>query len=121
MNDQASACEPPPAPACPMLQFIDIVAGKWAIPILYRLIVLDEPVRFSDLQRAIGRITQKELTKQLRAFEQRGLIARQVFAQVPPRVEYCITPLGATLREPLAALAAWMQAHAAELYAAPAG
>ncbi|WP_263144128.1 helix-turn-helix domain-containing protein [Pseudomonas sp. RIT-PI-AD] len=106
-----------PSVECPMLRFIDIIAGKWAIPILYRLIVLDDAVRFSELQRAIGRITQKELTKQLRAFEQRGLVSRQVFAQVPPRVEYRITALGATLREPLSALAAWMDAHAEELRA----
>ncbi|VEB42592.1 Uncharacterized HTH-type transcriptional regulator yybR [Chromobacterium violaceum] len=69
---------------CPMLRFVDLIAGKWAIPILYRLIVLDRPVRFGELQRAVGVITQKELTRQLRAFEQRGLVQRTVYAEVPP-------------------------------------
>src|SRR6218665_627230 len=96
---------------CPMVRFVDLVSGKWAIPILYRLILIDGPVRFSELQRAVEPITQKELTKQLRAFEQRGVVRRQVFAEVPPRVEYRVTELGKTLREPLAGLAAWMQTH----------
>jgi DNA-binding HxlR family transcriptional regulator len=105
------------AERCPMVRFVDLVSGKWAIPILYRLILIDKPVRFSELQRAVAPITQKELTRQLRAFEQRGLVRRQVFAEVPPRVEYQATALGKTLREPLAGLAHWMQAHATELQA----
>lgn len=98
-----------------MTDFVNLISGKWAIPILYRLIALNGPVRFSDLQRAVTPITQKELTRQLRLFEQRGLVSRQVYAQVPPRVEYCITPLGLTLRSALAPLAEWMRQHGAEL------
>ncbi|VEC01409.1 Uncharacterized HTH-type transcriptional regulator yybR [Cedecea lapagei] len=79
---------------CPMVSFVNLISGKWAIPILYRLIVIDEAVRFSELQRAVYPITQKELTRQLRQFEARGLVVRQVFAEVPPRVEYQITTLG---------------------------
>lgn len=75
--------------------------GKWAIPILYRLMVIDGPIRFSELQRAVAPIAQKELTRQLRQFEQCGLVTRQVFPEVPPRVEYQITPLGKTLRPTL--------------------
>src|SRR6185437_14081750 len=78
---------------CPMVDFVNLVAGKWAIPILYRLILIDSPVRFSELQRAVAPIAQKELTRQLRQFEQRGLVTRQVFPEVPPRVEYQITSL----------------------------
>ena len=55
---------------CPMTQFVNLISGKWAIPILYRLIVINTPVRFGDLLRAAAPITQKELTKQLRLFEQ---------------------------------------------------
>jgi DNA-binding HxlR family transcriptional regulator len=77
--------------ACPMTQFVNLISGKWAIPILYRLIVLNTPVRFGDLLRAAAPITQKELTKQLRLFEQRGLVSRTVYPEIPPRVEYQIT------------------------------
>ncbi len=54
-----------------MVDFVNLVSGKWAIPILYRLIMIDGPVRFSELQRAVAPIAQ-ELTRQLRLFEQRG-------------------------------------------------
>ncbi|AKP32940.1 winged helix-turn-helix transcriptional regulator [Yersinia aleksiciae] len=100
---------------CPMVQFVELIAGKWAIPILYRLIVTAAPIRFGELQRAITPITQKELTRQLRAFEQRGLVNRKVYAEVPPRVEYEITPLGKTLQPTLDSLAQWMRAHHKDL------
>lgn len=101
-----------------MVDFVNLISGKWAIPILYRLMVIGAPVRFSELQRAIAPITQKELTKQLRLFEQRGLVRRTVYAEVPPRVEYEVTALGKTLRPTLDALAGWMVSHAAQLTAA---
>lgn len=101
--------------SCPMTDFVNLISGKWAIPILYRLIALNTPVRFSELQRAVAPITQKELTRQLRLFEQRGLVSRQVYPEVPPRVEYCITPLGLTLRSALTPLAEWMSKHGNEL------
>ena len=100
---------------CPMVDFVNLVAGKWASPILYRLILIDSPVRFSELQRAVAPIAQKELTRQLRQFEQRGLVTRQVFPEVPPRVEYQITSLGKTLRPTLDSLANWMRTHAPQL------
>ncbi|HGM7028365.1 TPA: winged helix-turn-helix transcriptional regulator [Serratia liquefaciens] len=100
---------------CPMVDFVNLVAGKWAIPILYRLILIDSPVRFSELQRAVAPIAQKELTRQLRQFEQRGLVTRKVFPEVPPRVEYQITSLGKTLRPTLDSLANWMRTHAPQL------
>lgn len=101
--------------SCPMVSFVHLISGKWAIPILYRLMVIDEPVRFSDLQRAVHPITQKELTRQLRQFEARSLVTRQVFAQVPPRVEYQITELGKSLRPTLDSLADWMRANGENL------
>lgn len=112
LKDQQQAIA---ASSCPMLQFVDLIAGKWAIPILYRLIVMDRPVRFGELQRAVGVITQKELTRQLRAFEQRGLVQRTVYAEVPPRVEYRITALGSTLQQPLQHLAGWMERYGDQL------
>jgi len=96
---------------CPMTSFVGLVSGKWAIPILYRLIVLNTPVRFGELLRAVAPITQKELTKQLRQFEQRGLVSRRVYPEIPPRVEYQITELGLTLQSALSPLADWMRAY----------
>lgn len=100
---------------CPMVDFVHLIAGKWAIPILYRLIVTDVPIRFSDLQRAVAPITQKELTRQLRLFEMRGLVSRTVYAEVPPRVEYQVTELGRTLRGTLDSLADWMRLNGGKL------
>ncbi|TCD18840.1 transcriptional regulator [Lelliottia amnigena] len=101
--------------SCPMTQFVSLISGKWAIPIIYRLIMLNTPVRFGELLRAAAPITQKELTKQLRLFEQRGLVSRTIFPEIPPRVEYQITPLGLTLQGALSPLAAWMQEYGGQL------
>lgn len=102
---------------CPMVDFVNLVSGKWAIPILYRLIVTGRPIRFLELQRAVAPITQKELTKQLRLFEQRGLVRRTIYAEVPPRVEYEASELAVTLRGTLDSLATWMRTHGSELRA----
>lgn len=100
---------------CPMVDFVNIVSGKWAIPILYRLIITEGYIRFNSLQRAIAPITQKELTKQLRSFEALGLVTRTVHPEMPPRVEYKITELGKTLKPTLNSLAQWMTEHRAKL------
>ncbi|WNJ96897.1 helix-turn-helix domain-containing protein [Vibrio ruber] len=102
--------------SCPMVDFVNIVSGKWAIPILYRLIVTNDIIRFGALQRAIGPITQKELTKQLRSFENLGLVTRTVYPEMPPRVEYCVTDLGRTLKPTLDSLAHWMTEHRERLF-----
>lgn len=94
---------------------MDLLAGKWSLPILYRLMAAEGPMRFGALQRAIGRVTQKELTRHLRQFEMLGLIERAVFPEVPPRVEYTLTPLGRSLREPLDGVAAWVKREAPAL------
>lgn len=114
MNNNFSTL-PEAGQSCPMVSFVNLISGKWAIPILYRLMVIDAPVRFSDLQRAVHPITQKELTRQLRQFESRKLLTRQVFAEVPPRVEYQITELGKSLRPTLDSLAYWMRENGGEL------
>ena len=103
------------AQKCPMITFVNMVSGKWAIPVLHRLIVINVPVRFSDLKRAIPEITQKELTKQLRLFEMRGIVRRQIYAEVPPKVEYQITKLGLTLRPTLDSLASWVKQNENQL------
>lgn len=100
---------------CPMVKFVNLISGKWAIPILYRLIITDQPIRFGELRRAIAPITQKELTKQLKLFEQKGLITRKLYPEVPPRVEYQITALGKTLKPALVSIANWMEQHEKDL------
>ncbi|MGV3616615.1 MAG: winged helix-turn-helix transcriptional regulator [Fimbriimonas sp.] len=105
---------------CPITRLLDLLSGRWALPVLFHLHQANGPIRFGQLQKAVGRVTQKELTRTLREFEARGLVERKVFAEVPPRVEYRATPLGESLREPICGLAAWTLAHAAELDAAEA-
>ncbi|WP_417697883.1 winged helix-turn-helix transcriptional regulator [Psychromonas sp.] len=100
---------------CPMVDFVNIISGKWAIPVLYRLIITNDAVRFGVLQRAMGTITQKELTKQLRSFEALGIVTRKIFSEMPLRVEYQITELGKTLKPTLDSLASWMNEHREEL------
>lgn len=96
---------------CPLVAFVNLVSGKWAIPILYRLIITGGPIRYRELQRAAAPITQKELTKQLRLLEKRGLVLRTVYPESPPRVEYAASAAAAGLLESLEAIAAWMRAQ----------
>jgi DNA-binding HxlR family transcriptional regulator len=100
-----------------MGKLIELLSGRWAFPVLYQLLQADGPIRFGQLQRSVGRVTQKELTKTLRMFEERGLLKRKVYAEVPPRVEYRLTPLGASLGEPLCGLARWAQSHMEDIQA----
>lgn len=87
---------------------LDLIANKWAVPIILTLARSQaRPLRFSELARAIPLITQKELTKQLRALETAGLVGRRVHAAVPPKVEYWLTDLGRSLRPVLDELGRW--------------
>ena len=72
-------------------------------------------MRFSEIQRALEGITQKVLTNQLRELEADGLVFRRVYAEVPPRVEYSLTPLGETLIPILDNLQAWAKEHSCEI------
>ena len=101
---------------CPIGKLIELLSGRWAFPVLYQLLRADGPIRFGQLQRSVGQVTQKELTKTLRVFEERGLVKRKVYAEVPPRVEYRLTPLGASLSEPLCGLARWAETHMKEIH-----
>lgn len=92
---------------CPVARFGEILAGKWAVPVIYRLILADGPVRFNTLQRILRPISQKELSRHLRHFQSMGMVTRQVYAEVPPRVEYLVTDFGRTLRAPIESLAHW--------------
>lgn len=94
---------------CPVEATLDIIGGKWKSIILFR--VLEETRRFNELRRLMPNLTQRMLTNQLRELESDGLIARKVYAQVPPKVEYSITDLGKTLEPVLLALTQWAEQH----------
>jgi DNA-binding HxlR family transcriptional regulator len=83
---------------------------KWRGVVLYHL--LDGPVRFNELNRQGGNVTQRVLTKQLRELEADGLVWREVFPVVPPKVEYSLTEKGESLREIILALRDWGIVHA---------
>jgi DNA-binding HxlR family transcriptional regulator len=85
------------------------VGDKWSVFVI--ALLGDGPKRFSEIKRTIEGISQRMLTLTLRALERDGLVTRTVFPTIPPRVDYALTPLGATLLEPVRALAAWAQLH----------
>lgn len=93
-------------PACPVETTLTLIGNKWQVLIL-RDLNLNGTMRFKELQRSIGKISQKVLTSNLRAMEESGIIHREVFAEVPPRVEYSLTELGETLQPVLDAMWAW--------------
>lgn len=99
--------------ACPTRLMLNRIADKWTVLVLGLL--ENETKRFSTLQREIGGISQKMLTQTLRGLERDGLIARTVYPEVPPRVEYKMTPLGNTLVGLLAALRDWSETHMDEV------
>ena len=109
--EEAAAGPTPAHKDCPATRAIDLVAHKWTMHILFTLRQAAQPIRFRRLQQRIEPITQKELTKRLRELERSGLVHRQVYAEVPPRVEYRLTDLGGTLMPALDAFAAWAEQY----------
>ncbi|MGC7099367.1 winged helix-turn-helix transcriptional regulator [Amycolatopsis lurida] len=92
---------------CPARLAVEIIADKWAVVVVFAL--SRGPRRHGDLIGLIGGISKKMLTQTLRRLERHGLVARQVHAEVPPRVEYRLTELGTTLVEPIAVLTRWAE------------
>ena len=92
-------------PACPVETTLTLISDKWKILIVRDL--LTGTKRFSELRRSIGHISQKVLTSQLRTMEEAGLVHREVYAEVPPRVEYTLTDFGYSLKPVLDSLCAW--------------
>ena len=105
-------------PGCAVEATLEVIDGKWKGVILYHL--QGGVLRFGDLRRRMPGVTQRMLTKQLRALEADGLILRTVYAAVPPRVEYRLSDLGETLRPVIETLRAWGEAHRDRLSGAPA-
>ncbi len=85
------------------------VGDKWSMQVV--MVLADGPVRFNQLRRAIDGISQRMLTRTLRALERDGLVSRAVTPSVPPRVDYSLTELGRSLREPVLALGSWAMAN----------
>ncbi|QBJ63699.1 helix-turn-helix domain-containing protein [Pseudoalteromonas sp. DL-6] len=99
---------------CPVEASLELFGGKWKGMILYHL--LDGTLRFNELQRQVGNVTQRMLTKQLRELEASGLIHREVYAEVPPKVEYSLTDIGETLRPILMSLKTWGEYYAIPIH-----
>jgi len=95
---------------CPVTAAMKFIGGKWKIIILWA--ISNQVNRFGELQRAIPSITKKMLASELRALERDGFISRKVYAVVPPKVEYSITPLGESLRPVLMMLGNWGNQYA---------
>jgi DNA-binding HxlR family transcriptional regulator len=94
---------------CPARLTVELLADKWTAVVLYGL--SQGPVRHGELVDLIGGISRKVLTQTLRRLEAHGLIRRHAYAEVPPRVEYELTALGATLIDPIHVLTEWARAN----------
>ncbi|HEY9842102.1 MAG TPA: helix-turn-helix domain-containing protein [Candidatus Obscuribacterales bacterium] len=99
---------------CPVTATLDVIGGKWKPIILWLL--NDQTRRFSEIKRNLPGITQKMLTQQLRELEQDGIVHREIYAQVPPRVEYSLTDKGRTLGPILQQMAKWGRSHLDEIH-----
>jgi DNA-binding HxlR family transcriptional regulator len=93
-------------------QALALLAGKWSVEVLYLL--ASGTRRYSEVLYEVGEISKKTLTQTLRALERNGLVARRAYPEVPPRVEYSLTPLGWSLTGPLMALYEWSAEHLEE-------
>ncbi len=94
---------------CPSRELIELIGDKWTLLILPKL--AKGPKRNGELKRAVDGISQKMLTQTLRALEENGLVARHDHHEVPPRVDYSLTPLGRSLGRVVATLDDWVIAH----------
>ena len=92
-------------PDCPVATTVSLIGSKWKLLIIRNL--LNRPWRFNELQKDLEGISQKVLTDSLRSMEADGIITRTVFPEVPPHVEYALSPLGESLRPIINSMAAW--------------
>ena len=99
-------------PACPVETTLTLIGDKWKVLILRDL--LTGTKRFGELKKSVGNVSQKVLTAQLRAMEESGLVHRQVYAEVPPKVEYSLTELGLSLKPILDCMCIWGEAYKAK-------
>ncbi|MFC9893437.1 winged helix-turn-helix transcriptional regulator [Nocardia sp. NPDC127579] len=102
---------------CGMSIAIDVVGGKWKLHLMWVLSV--GPQRFGEIRRLLAGVSEKVLAENLRQLEGFGIVHREIFPEVPPRVEYSLTPLGQTLQTALAPLEAWGDEHRHEILGNP--
>ena len=102
MNEASAKKE---LPACPVETTLTLIGDKWKVLILRDL--MPGTKRFGELKKSVGNVSQKVLTAQLRAMEENELVHREVYAEVPPRVEYSLTELGKSLKPILDSMRAW--------------
>ncbi|MFE5722818.1 winged helix-turn-helix transcriptional regulator [Streptomyces erythrochromogenes] len=99
---------------CPSRPILDQIADKWSMMVMA---VLDKPTRFNEIKRRLEGVTQRVLTQTLRRLERNGMIVRRVLPTSPVGVEYFLTPLGESLREPFGRLYDWTVNNADEIRA----
>ncbi|MFE7116113.1 winged helix-turn-helix transcriptional regulator [Streptomyces sp. NPDC057654] len=105
------------APDCPSRPILDQIADKWS---MMAMTVLVRPTRFNEIKRRLEGVTQRVLTQTLRRLERNGMVRRTVLPTSPVGVEYSLTPLGESLREPFLRLYAWTVEHSAQIRASQA-
>ncbi len=101
-------------PECPVATTVRLIGNKWKLLVIRNLIYNDKQ-RFTDFLKSIPAISKRVLTDNLRALEEDGLINRKVYAEVPPRVEYFLTPLGKSLKPILDAMSDWGEVYKSNL------
>ena len=104
MNEASAKKE---LPACPVETTLTLIGDKWKVLILRDL--MPGTKRFGELKKSVGNVSQKVLTAQLRAMEENELVHREVYAEVPPRVEYSLTELGKSLKPILDSMWTWAE------------
>lgn len=100
-------------PACPVATTVQMIGSKWKLLIMRNL--LARPWRFNELKKDLEGISQKVLTDSLRSMEADGIVTRTVYPEVPPRVEYALSPLGESMRPIMDAMESWGIAYKANL------
>ncbi|GAA2027622.1 winged helix-turn-helix transcriptional regulator [Pseudokineococcus marinus] len=116
MDDQQQLGEPtfdPYHPDCPSRQMVDRIGDKWTVLVVG--VLSEGPARYRDLSGRVAGISPKMLSQTLKGLERDGLITRRAYAEVPPRVEYELTPAGASLRPVLLDLERWAREHMPEV------
>ncbi len=98
---------------CPARKVLALLAEKWTLLVIHAL--SERSYRTAELRRRIGGVSEKMLIQALRRLEQSGLVARTSYPEVPPRVEYALTPLGYSLSSVVRELDRWVEAHAFEI------
>ena len=103
-------------PACPSREVLRRIGERWTPLVIEAL--KNGPLRFTRLRETVGGVTPRVLTATLRGLEEDGLLTRTIYAEVPPRVEYELTPLGHSLLAPIAVNRRWAETHLGDILAA---